>query len=125
MSPGRPYEDVSADEFCEHFRASRSVLRGDYLRTIDNWLSFYPQDRLYIGLYDDIARRPRELLGDVCHHLGVSTAVDWERFPLREVVYKGAGIPLPDPLRSVLREMYEDDLRRLADRFGSRIAHWQ
>jgi hypothetical protein len=123
--PGRSYEEVSRDEFLEHFRSPRSVLRGDYLNMIDNWLSVFDEDRLFVGLYDHIKLRPRELLGDVCKHLGVSTDVDWEQFPLHEVVHKGTGIAPPDSLRSVLQNMYRDDLKRLVARFGDRVAHWQ
>jgi hypothetical protein len=123
--PRRRYEDVSAGEFREHFRSNRSLRRGDYLAALENWLSFFPAAQLFVGVYDDISGRPQELLTDVFEHLGVSTDVDWGRFPLEDVVFRGAGVPLPDSLRSVLHGIYENDLRRLVDRFGDRVAHWR
>jgi hypothetical protein len=123
--PERKYEEVSEAEIRDHFESARSIQRGDYLTTIDNWLSFYPPERLYTGFYDDIIEQPRELLKEVFAHLGVSTDVDWTALPYDRVIFKGTGIPLPDRLRAVLVEMYRSDLRRLAERFGERVVRWQ
>lgn len=78
-----------------------------------------------MGLYEDIVGRPRELLAEVCEHLGASTNVAWEQFPFNEVVHRGPGIAPPDSLRSVLQEMYQDDLKYLVDHLGDRVAHWR
>jgi hypothetical protein len=80
---------------------------------------------MFVGFYDDLTERPRELLTDVFRHLGVSTDVDWTSFPYRTVIHRGAGASMPKELRRDLTEMYRDDLRRLRERFGDRIARWQ
>jgi hypothetical protein len=116
---------VSDREFRHHFRSARSVNRGDYLRTIDNWLAYFPQEQLFVGFYEDLSARPRELLMDVFRHLRVSTEVDWESFPYKRIVFKGVQAPLPPHLRAELADMYQDDLRRLVERFGNRIRAWQ
>ena len=121
----RRCEDVSEDEFRRHFRSARSARRGDYLRTIDDWLAHFPQEQLFVGFYEDFSARPRELLADVFRHLRVSTDVDWTAFPYHRVVFKGVRAPLPTHLRAELVEMYRDDLRRLGERFGQRVGAWQ
>ncbi len=121
----RRREDVSDDEFRDHFRSARSLRRGDYLTTIDNWLAHFPQEQLLVGFYEDLSDRPRGLLTDVFRHLRVSTNVDWTRFPYNRVVFKGIQGPLPPHLRVELVDMYQDDLRRLYKRFGQRVRAWQ
>ena len=123
--PERAYEDVDEGEFRAHFESARSVLRGDYLATIDSWLSYYRPEQLYVGFYEDVSERPRELLKEVFAHLGVSTEVEWKDFPYEKVVHRGAGRPLPGALRAMLADMYRDDLDRLVQRFGQRAERWQ
>lgn len=122
--PGRPFDDVPLQAFVDHFRSERSVARGDYLLTVDTWLRYFPEDRLFIGFFDDITTRPRELLTDVFRHLSVSTDVDWQSFPVDDVVFRGPGVPLSGPLADVLHEMYARDIERLAGRFGGPAAQW-
>jgi hypothetical protein len=123
--PQRQFEDVDEGEFVAHFRAARSVKRGDYGTILDHWLSVFPEDQMYIGFFDDIVKRPRELLGEVCTYLGVSTDVDWESFPYNHVVNKGPSIPLPKQYRGFLEEMYCQEVEALYERFGTPVAAWR
>ena len=109
---GRRYEDVSEAEFLEHFRGEANASRGDYETTIDRWTAEFPRERLFLGFFDDVAARPRELLTDVFRHLGLKTDVDWSTFPVREVIYKGADVPVPSRFREVLTEMYAPKIER-------------
>jgi hypothetical protein len=128
----RSVDDVPEAEFYAHFTGDSSTRRGDYLRMLDNWLGVFPEEQLFVGFFDDLASRPRELLCALFDHLGVSSAVDWTRFPYAQVIHArgrriGPGSTVsrvPDPYREFLRQMYADDIAALHERFGSRVAGW-
>jgi hypothetical protein len=120
----RPYESVTAREFLDHFHSPASLMRGDYETILNNWLAEFPADRLFCGFFDDIAARPRQLLTDVFAHLQLSVNVDWQNFPVGQVIYKGSAHPLPPEFQQVLSEIYAPQIRRLADRFGAPVEKW-
>ncbi len=122
---GRPASEVSDEEFMGHFRAARTIERGAYLDNIDRWLEHFPADRLFLGFFEDISERPRELLTEVFEFLGLSTELDWSSFPFAEVIHKGAGVELPERFEAILLEQYADDLEALERRFGAPAARWR
>lgn len=103
-------------------------LEGDYvpghnakqiLNLLDNWLSIFPRDQLYIGYFDDIIHRPKKLLCQIFQHIGVSGDVDWKTFPYREAANKNPDFPLPRKFREFLEEMHRNDIEILCERFGA------
>ena len=122
---GTPLEDIPEDTLYRHFTSRRSRQRGDYIRILDHWLEIFPREQVYIGFFDDIVERPRELLGEVFRHLGVSDNVDYSAFPYQKRINKGVGVQMPERCRAVLSDMYRDDIERLYERFGERVAAWR
>ncbi|MFN3650814.1 MAG: sulfotransferase [Armatimonadota bacterium] len=123
--PGRPFESVKEAELLEFFRSPACRLRGNYLRTLRIWESTFPKDQLYVGFYEDIKQRPQELLREVFRHVGVREEVDWDSMPYREVIHRGAGIPMPPRIREALGALYAPEIERLYQRFGDRVAGWR
>jgi hypothetical protein len=146
---GKPYAAVSRDDFIRHLRSPVSRRAGDYLTGLDNWLSVFPQELMFVGFYDDIQQRPQELLHDVCRHLGLSTDVPWQdesvfeqQQKLRELQTQHADMPSearhdlwkwsdlnaappPQPYLGLLIEQYHDSIERLYARFGAPVASWR
>jgi hypothetical protein len=123
--PERAYGEVPEQEFLDHFRAQRSMKRGDYLTILDNWLSVFPRDQLFIGAFASIAGAPRALLTEIFVHLGVSTDVNWRDFPYNEKVFSGGGVEIPPSLRAALVDLYSEDRKRTQERFGGIAKGWQ
>lgn len=123
--PGRAYASVTEAEFIDHIISARSVMRGDYLTIIDNWLSRFPPEQLLIGRFEEIRDHPQDLLRRVFRHLGARTDIDWSSLPYDQVIFAGLGVPPPPRIRDLLRETYRDDLRRLVNRFGPEVESWQ
>ncbi len=122
----RKYEEVREFEFIRRFRHPNTRHYSNCLRDIDNWLSVYPREQLYVGVYDDIVRCPERLLTDVFRHIGVSTDVDFSTFPIQEVFRGGEKTPpMPAKYREVLEEMYADMIEELYRRYGEPVAHWR
>jgi hypothetical protein len=144
---GRAPDEVSESELLAFLESERSVSRGLYCRILDNWLGSFPSEQLYVGFFEDIRERPRELMSELFEHLGVSCDVDWSSFPLGRVILpsvapRGEGaqgrrirtapgdsgsepIPCPDSVRERLGQLYAEELARLSERYGERIARWQ
>ncbi len=123
--PGRAFDEVGKDEFINHFRSPRSVLRGDYQQCVDNWLACFSEDQLLIEFFEDIARQPQQLLERVFDHLHVSRPTDWDLFPLGEKVFAGDTEPMPAEFREILAEMYASEIEALYQRFGEKTSAWR
>jgi hypothetical protein len=146
---GKRYAAVSQADFLQHLRSAASLRAGDYLTGLDNWLSVFPEEQLFVGFYDDIQARPLELLHDVCRHLGVSADAPWQEVcvfehqqKLRELqaehddspqearhdLWQWSELnptPPPPPYLSVLEALYRDSIERLYARFGAPVAPWR
>lgn len=120
--------------------------RGGYSATLDHWRAVFPDSQFFIGLYEDISRRPQQLMTRVLEHLEVRTDVDWSEFPLREIIippageqyadldqgrgvvandHKDSGAYFPDRFRDRIMAQFEGELRELHRRFGDEILVWE
>ena len=123
-SPKKRFEEVTDEEFYKHFKAARSVARGDYLTIMKNWLSIFPREQLHVGFFEDIENRSRELLSEIFDHIGVSQNVDWNSLPYNQILHKGTNIPIPGRYRDFLTSMYCKDIEALYKQFGAPVAGW-
>jgi len=120
----RKFDEIDDSEFFAHFSSERSRKRGDYVTILDNWLSVFSREQLYIGFFEDIVNHPQKLLSEVFAHVGISQDVDWDSFPYKRVINKGPGIPMPKKFRAFLEEMYYQKIEILYERFGDPVADW-
>jgi hypothetical protein len=107
-----------------HISSPGSRLRGDYVGTIDRWLTKYAQSQLFIAFYDEIAMDPRSVLLRIFRFLGVSATESDVPLSLHSRVNAGEVGPIP---RAVLRHaanLYVDELRVLASRYQSFPKTW-
>jgi hypothetical protein len=95
---------------------------------LDNWTSVFPAEQLYVGLFDDIANCPRKLLASIFFHIGVSSEVDWDSFPLERHILphvkntakvQDSAICVRPGIRRFLEEMYYKEIERLQQRLGT------
>ncbi len=121
----RRFEDVRESEFLAHFSSPASLARGDYETILQNWTAAFGPNSLWIGMYEDLESRPRDLLSDVFAHLGLSTTVDWPDFPYRQKVFAGAAVAMPPQFAEFLGNLYRPRVARLGDRFGIDVSRWR
>ncbi len=122
---GRRIDEIPDDEFVAFFRSRASHRRGLYTESIDRWSSIFGADRLLVLFHDDIRNNPESLLTRIFVHLGVSSDVDWSRFPTRDVIFQGIEAPLPERFRPVLSELYGAEIDALGRRYPAAVAAWQ
>lgn len=125
LARDRTLDQIEDFEFYKHFFNPNQRARCDYASMADRWLQYYPKDRLFVGFFEDVRQRPRELLCDVFRHLGVTEDVDWSLFPTSEVIRGGVGYQMPDRFREVLEGLHAANIERMIERFGPRCEAWR
>jgi len=142
---GRTLESVEPAEFYNLFNRKGFLSASVYSAMLENWLSIFPRDQLYIGLFDQIESDPRRLLSEVFAHLGVTADVNWSSFPCNDVILPPAGPEfqahdqgrgvrvadhersdsfMPTEFRTFLSELFHQDIELLNSRYGLAVKHW-
>lgn len=122
---GREFDSVSDAEFLAHFQSPASLARGDYDTILHNWTAAFGRQKLWIGMYEDLDTRPRELLTEAFTHVGLSTVVDWSAIPYQQRVFEGPRVAMPDRFGEFLSQLYRPKVAQLGERFGIDVARWK
>jgi hypothetical protein len=105
---------ASDEEYYEFLCSEQCRSRGDYRAILINWRKFFPASRIFIGLIDDIAADPQDLLARVFRFLDISPDIDCSAFPMHQKIFEGHAIEIPDRCRRLLDDMYRaEDIREL------------
>lgn len=124
-TPGRSLDHITEEEAMVFFHYPWSRKQNDYPTNLDNWLSIFPREQLFVGFYDAIARDPQSLLRQIFSFLGVSSDVDWNGFPYGQVINKNPESPIPARCREFLEQAYAADIENLYQRFGDAVRSWR
>jgi hypothetical protein len=114
----RRLEDVGEDEFRAFFGDEYQLRCARYVDQYDRWAARLGPDQVLVGAFDDIARRPEELLLEVMRFLGVRADRRYLDASVREAVNPTGGERIPQRYRALLQELLADELRRVRERFG-------
>lgn len=116
----RASEDVSPEEF-EAFLADDYQRRcADYVGNLDRWGRHLRAGHLFVGLFDDVATRPRELLLEVMEFLGVRTDARFIPADVAEAVNPAGGSRIPPRFRAFLETLLAREIHELEERYGLR-----
>lgn len=124
LEANRKIEDVEESEIYDLLESEGSKMRSSYLDNLNNWLSVFPRDQLFIGFFDHIISSPKELLIEIFNHIGVSSSIDWSSYPLHRVINRAQSIPMPEKYKEFLSNMYRNDIESLYKTFGAPIDKW-
>lgn len=119
---GRNVSTVSDGTLHSIFDREGSRLRTDYLRTLENWGSYYPEEQIFVGFLEDVHFFPEDLLSSLYAFLGVDSSFR-PRGVTRKVHARSAGT-MPSRAAAHLAGMYGGELARLAERFGGYASFW-
>ncbi|MBA2337687.1 MAG: sulfotransferase domain-containing protein, partial [Acidimicrobiia bacterium] len=100
----------------------RLRMHTDYPTNLDNWLSVFAPQQMFVGFLEDISFHPGLLLASVYEFLGVDPDVASPMVTRR--VYAGNTNAIPTALAVRLAEEYHPQLVWLADRFGGYATVW-
>jgi hypothetical protein len=113
---------AGSERLRHHFRREGSRSRTDYLRTLENWGSFYPGERIFVGFLEDVHFFPEELLCRVYDFLGVDASFKPPGVSRRVHTRSAGRVPL-EPIIHLARD-YHAEISRLAERFGGYASFW-
>ncbi|MEO1291256.1 MAG: sulfotransferase [Pseudomonadota bacterium] len=106
---GRRAEGISnvpEKKMLRFFANADQRARADYQRMIDNWQARLRPGHLFIGLFEDIAQRPAELLVDLFRFLGVAADQKYIHAKKRDSVQNASeGAAIPPDIRAHLEEL--------------------
>jgi len=121
---GVKLEQCSADEIIAQLKYPGMVLRGDYARTLNIYLSHFDPSQILICFYDAIKNDPAGFLSGITEHLDVGPFA--ERAIVNEIYYNvSPQFSMPDKVKDYLVNTYAPLMTLMADRLGSYSVLWK
>ncbi len=114
----RKFEDVGADEFRTFFADDYQRRCAQYAELADTWGARLQPGHLFVGIFDQIATRPEEMLLDVMRFLGVRADRRYIDPGAKNPVNPTAATRIPAEHRQYLEDLLGEDVRKARERFG-------
>ncbi len=114
----------SSDEMVSLLKTPDMVLRGDYERTLNNYLNHFDSSQILMGFYDAIIADPSGLLSGIANFLEVAPFQD-KVLSNKTRVNQSSPLPMPGEVKDYLWETYTPMIERLAKNLGSYATTWQ
>ena len=113
---GRSVDDVTHEEFMEHFNSSESRDKGSYPKIIKNWSKYFSKKQLFVEHFSKIKNAPEQLLNDIFTFVGVHRVESFDNYPARVKVLPNQRqydvIPsISDKHYEYLLSMYKNDIQ--------------
>ena len=115
-------ENLTEEQLLSRVSREKSQLRTNYLRTLENWGTYYSEDRIFIGFLEDISFMPESLLTGVHEFLGIDPSF---RPPaLNKRINSRSSDTMPTSVATHLAHTYHGSMRRLSELFGGYASFW-
>ena len=117
-------ESLCEETMIQHFSSKGSLARGNLIQILENWRTYYPEEQIFIGFYDEIKERPQALIQRAYSFLGVRD--DFLPSGLEEKIHQThyAQSEMPAKLKFFLINQYLDQLKILSEMFGGFASVW-
>jgi len=117
--------DVSyEDKIISALQSRRMVLRGDYERTLDNYLRYFDSSQILVCFYDAIQANPIGLMSEITNFLNILPFED-NTVNNQTFINASPSHEMPSRVKDYLTETYAPMIQRLAKRFGSYAKNWE
>jgi hypothetical protein len=113
--------DVSDSEFHDFFDEYATYYPN--ASVISTWQRLF-SGRFQLLFFDDIAAEPARVLTNVCSFLGLATAPIASFEGISERSNPGRPLAMPARFRRMLIDLYQDEVRLLAARYGAHPRRW-
>jgi hypothetical protein len=119
---GKSSADTPDEKFFRQFENKRTRQMTNYLRTLENWSSFYPEEQIFVGFLEDIHFFPNELLRRVYNFLEVDPSLEYR--VISRKIHSGATSEMPVRMATYLSRSYREEMEDVAERFGGYASFW-
>ena len=115
-------EDLQFPRLNRHFVNARSRAFTNYMRTLNNWRRFYPEEQIFVGFLEDINFHPNQLIRRLYEFLGADSSIEY-RVIERKIHTRDVDLM---QTRSAIRlaRIYREQIRRLDESFGGYASFW-
>ena len=119
---GRSWDTLEDEMVYHRFDRGRTRLMTNYLRTLQNWGSFYPEERIFVGFLEDVHFFPEELLRRLYEFLDADSSAEYR--VIKRKIHSGFRDTMPIKFATYLASSYYENLKRLDGRFGGYASFW-
>lgn len=117
-------ERIRTVDIIEYMESRGQTLRSNYMRTIDNYLSVFPQEQILLGFYDAIKDNPNALMSDVIKHICGDENISISHLDLNKVIHKSPIADCPKEVEAYLKARYHDQIKALSEKYGGYFSKW-
>ncbi len=110
---GRSLQEVAPGEIEDFLRSPYQIRCAQYVQNIRRWARHLKRGHLFVGLFDDIAQRPAELLLEVMGFLGVRASPRYILPDAAAPVNPTARVMIPPRYRELLTQLLGDEIEAL------------
>lgn len=118
------FDKIAESRIRDILSHSACRLRGTYSNTLKNWGKYYGENQFHIDFFESIEEKPEEMLEATFRFLGVDANRAALTAKVREKIFAGVSLSVPDRWRAYLAEMYLEELEFLNDRFAGYATQW-
>ncbi len=115
---GRKPSEVSEEEFAAFFRDPYQLRCARYVENIHRWARHVRPGHLFIGVFDDIAAHPEQLLLEVMRFLGVRANAKYIRRDVRSPVNPTGQSGVPARYRRMLEDLLAPEIAAIRTQLG-------
>ncbi|WP_366511431.1 sulfotransferase [Moorena sp. SIO4A1] len=126
-SLNKDFDSLSNLDFIHRFDSKAIRERSNYLKTLDTWHFYYPEEQFLICFFDELKKQPQDFIRRVCNFLNLDTDVNY----LQQISTKPEASYAQDykdklskELRIYLAKTYQPELEKLSARFGGYASQW-
>jgi len=120
----RHLTSLSTKELIEVINEPGFELRSDYTRTLRLWKKYFPENRIFVGFYDELKEKPTDLLIRVFEFLGVEPSSAYIPDSVSQRVNVSPKKNIPDELYHYLAAKYHPMISELSEEFGGYAKVW-
>lgn len=113
---------ASEEELFKKVERNSSWSLTNYLQTLENWNSFYPEEQIFVSFLEDIHFYPEKLLTKLYDFLEVDPHFDPSLTGKK--VHSRSTDRMPTSIAVHLAKRYREEIERLSERFGGYASWW-
>jgi len=125
LDRGRKLENVIDDELFAFLKLDWVSRNSEYLRNLQRWEKFYPENQFFIGFFDQLAENPRDFLRNIYNFLEVDSSQKVIPDNADRKIYSYEYPEIPIRFSGYLAHKYYNQIKQLDTRFSNRYtADW-
>jgi sulfotransferase family protein len=121
---GKGVEEYSPREIKGFIDSDTQSIKGDYLRTLDNWLSVFPGGQMFIGYFDEICDDPKKFMCRVFEYLRCRVDDEIVKNIRVDKVLSSNKADMPEEIRRYLNDKYRGMIKELSNRYKGYPLVW-